>query len=136
MQWNKHLHTSSQDGIKGGREGVEGLGSGYETASHAHKYFAMICLSCIQAASAADTVWVWKDNNGSPEIVTDMHACYIYAALTLLLHSKAVALLWFKMKFGEEFVLRNRSSASTEWILFKLETQLVSIHSDPICVNS
>lgn len=76
----------------------------------------MICLSCIQAAiaSAADTVWVRKDNNGSPEIMTNIHACYIYAALTLLLHSKTVALVWFKMKFGEEFVLRNRSSASTE----------------------
>lgn len=98
----------------------------------------MICLSCIQTAiaSAADTVWVWKDNNDSPEIMTNMHACYIYAALTLLLHSKVVALFWFKMKFGEEFVLRNRSTASTEWILFKLETQLVSIQSDPICVNS
>lgn len=117
---------------------MEGLGLGYETGSHAHKYFAMICLSCIQTAiaSAADTAWVWKDNNGSPEIMTNMHACYTYAALTLLLHSKAVALFWFKMKFGEAFVLRNRSSASTEWILFKLETQLVSIHSDPICVNS
>lgn len=97
------------------------------------QWFASVAFKPI--ANAADTVRVWK-NNGSPEIMTNMHACYIYAALTLLLHSKAVALFWFKMKFGEAFVLRNRSSASTEWILFKLETQLVSIQSDPICVNS
>lgn len=58
----------------------------------------------------------------------NMHACYIYTALTLLLPSKTVALFWVKMKFGEEFILKKRIFVSNEYILSKLETQLVSVH--------
>lgn len=35
------------------------------------------------------------------------------------------------MKSGEEFVLEKRSFVSNEFILFKLETQLVSVHRWP-----
>lgn len=35
------------------------------------------------------------------------------------------------MKFGEEFILKKRSFVSNEWILFKLEKQLVSVYRWP-----
>lgn len=71
-----------------------------------------ICLNCIQTAiaNAADTAWVWKGNHGSPEIVVNGHAGYIYAALTLFLPSKPTFfffLTYFGLKWNEEFILKD-----------------------------
>lgn len=75
-----------------------------------------ICLSCIQTAiaSAADTVWVQKANHSSPEIMITVHACYIYAALTLLLPLKTIHLFWVKIKVVEEFISKEMSFLSNE----------------------
>lgn len=60
-----------------------------------------------------------------------VHACYIYAALTLLLPLKTIHLFWVKIKVVEEFISKEMSFLANEWILFKLEIQFASVHRWP-----